>query len=64
MQGLGIAMALRRPYKGDENGLPPTVIPASEPESRGGDLDARLRGHDEERRCKAIFMVMTCEGSE
>ena len=38
-----VTMALRRPYKDDENG---SVLPPSfrrRPESRGGDVDARPR---------------------
>ena len=45
---LGITMALRRPYKGDENG--------------GGGVDGGLREQDEERRCKAIFMAIPHAG--
>ena len=40
----------------------PTVIPAPEPESRGGDVDSRLRGKDEEGALQAIFTVMTLGG--
>ena len=38
-------------YADGSGGLLPTVIPAPEPESRGGGVDSRVGGSDDEGRC-------------